>query len=84
MKVLHFKKKTNKERKKNESKIIHARYVQYKYAFFPKVVYKLLMSICFLSHLFARCNTKIWETLISQKWPARGSVITLDATRRVQ
>ena len=69
MKVLHFKKKTNKQRKKNESKIIHARYVQYKYAFFPKVVYKLLMSICFLSHLFARCNTKIWETLISQKWP---------------
>ena len=57
-----------------EHQNIHTRYIQHKYAFLHKMLYKLIVSTHSYVMVFdwtvkeTRCKKKIRDTLISQKW----------------
>ena len=66
---------------KNGFKGIHAKYMQYKYTFFHKVVYKWIvfchfyLMVCIQTVKDNRCKIKMWDTLLPQKWSVEAKIL---------
>ena len=66
---------------KNEFKGMHTKYIQYKYTFFHKVVYKWIvfyhfyLMVCVQTVKDDRRKIKMWFTLMSQKWFVEARVL---------
>ena len=66
---------------KNGCKGMHAKYMQYKYTFFHKVVYiwivfyHFYLMVCIQTVKDNRCKIKMWDTLLPQKWSVEAEIL---------